>query len=296
MTKTLASVILLIFLFATNNASAQWIVDTATNAEIQAHDQPYIILQKEIETKLCNNDWSIPENAFLLLKNDPYHRLILRGKSIDAFSFTAGGDACTIGLKQSSPLYKAILDTTKEIMKKETDDMKMANEIWRNSAKNNYKISASEQRTADSLKRIDKALDRKLRSLPHEQTFADVSLDINENWTTDLTNGTKNQFMPAIPGIKHAVLSIQYPDAENSDTSYYAYLYMGNWPPPDLKKRVLYTFKYNKDYGSIAKKALPTPVIENFVVFIRTYHYKNLMEVIQSIDWTKLDGLIKKSS
>jgi hypothetical protein len=296
MKKIASSILCSLFVIVINyDASAQWFLDTATNAEIQAHDQPYIILQKEIETKLCNTDWGIPPNAFLLLKDDPYNRLILRGKAIDAFSFTHSGDACTIQLKPTSPLYKAIMDTTQKLMKKKGDHMKQSLEIWRNSAKNDYKIPASEQKTIDSLKHIDEEADRKLNVLLHEQEFADISLDINESWTPDLGNSTKIQLMPVLPGIEHAVMTMQYSDEDPSDTSYYAYLYIGNWPLPDMKKRVLYTFKYNKHYGSMGRKHSGTPVIENFVILLHSYQYNHLMKAIHSIDWMKLHQLIKSS-
>lgn len=285
--------LLLPFLLINKIAAAQWYVDTATNAEIQAHDQPYIILEKEL-AKLCNRDWGIPQNPFLLLKNEPYHRLILRGKSIDAFSFTSAGDACTIKLKQTSPIFKAILDSIRLLMNEEADHMKLEPEMWRNSAKNNYKISASEKRTVDSLKRVDKILNNKLDDLQEEQTFADISLDINENWTRDLGNGTKNQLMAPIAGIKYTVLSIVYPDEDRSDTSYYAYLYLGNWPRPDLKKRVLYNFVYNDHYGANDRKHAGPPIIENFEVSVISHKYNNLMKVLHNIDWSKFDELIKR--
>jgi hypothetical protein len=295
MKKLMRSFLLLLFLFEIKgNAFGQWYLDTANDAEIRLHDQAYHILQKEIETRICNSNWGIPQVPFFYLEDHPDTRLVLRGKSIQCFSFTGSGDACSIKLKETSPEYKVVMDSTRRLTAVQVEHAQKTRKIWDHAVAHNYKISPGEKKILDSMQEMDKTINRKLDALLYAQQFADISMEINANWTTDIGVASKVMLLPPVPGIRRGVLSTTYPDKDRSDTSYYAYLYLGEWQPLDLKKRVLYHFKYQHAYGLADRKHAGQPVIENFKITISSPHYQDLMKVIHVIDWTKLVALIKE--
>jgi hypothetical protein len=288
-------ILLLVFLFEINTTVvAQWYLDTATAEEAKLHDQFYIILQKEIESKICNSDWGIPANPFLLLKDDPYKMVVLRGKSINYFGFTGFGEACTIRLKETSPLFKANQDSLHVLAKIQEKQWAIGKSIMERTAKNNFKVSAADQKTMDSIKPIGRVMDLKSSALFEETLFGDISMHINKDWTSDFERTNKYRLLPTVPGVRYAILRITYPDKDRTDTSYSVLLYIGNWPQIDMKKRVNFPFKHYTKYAWIDRQHSGPPVVENLGILVSSHYYNNVMKMIHDIDWTKLTALVKQ--
>lgn len=289
-------------LFQNINASAQWFLDTPTPAEIQSRDQPYSILQNEIGNKLCNTNWGIDKTSFLFFKDQPDIQEVVRGKSIHYFDLSRWGNKCVIMLKETSPLYQTIMDSTEKVNERLdsnanaglTQDQAMADAM-----KNNGKITAKDQVILNKKKAVNDQGLKDIARLGNANQFAIISLLINENWADDIKTGSgsysANDIKPlSVHGIQQAVITIEYPDKGQVDTSYRATLYIGNWPKPDMHKMLPFPFKYNTKSAWSDKDHSGQPVIENLKIYIESYSYNNLMKVIHSIDWTKLDGLIKR--
>ena len=77
---TLIISLALAFVFQNTNAQG-WFGDKPTPAEVTARDKPFLVLQNEIETKLCDNDWGIGRQLFLFYKDNPELNEVLRGTS-----------------------------------------------------------------------------------------------------------------------------------------------------------------------------------------------------------------------
>lgn len=285
------------------NAWSQWHLDTPTPAEMQAHDQPYIILQNEIENKLCNSDWGIDNNSFSLFKDNPDSKEVVRGKNIHYFDLSRWEGDCEIRLKQTSPLYEAIIDSLKKVNARLDSNMHTGltlQDAMADATKNGGKIPAKDQAVLDKKGIIEKKCMKDMALLGNAQQFAQFSLSINENWADDEKTAAGSFAAGSvkslnIPGVQQAVLSIEPPDENQPDTTYRATLYIGNWPKPDRNKMLPFHFKYNTSYGWSDKQHSGPPVIENFKIFVQSYHYNWLMKSLNSIDWTKLDKLIKST-
>jgi hypothetical protein len=278
------------------NAFSQWYLDTPTPAEMQAHDQPYIILQNEIQQKLCNSDWSIDNNSFSIFKDNPDSREVVRGKNIYYFDLSRWEGDCEIRLKQTSPLYKAIIDSLKKVNARLDSNIHTGltlQEATADAMKNGGKIPAKDQAILDKKGIIQKKCMKDMALLGNAQQFAQFSLSINENWTDEKKGDAIKPLL--LPGVQQAVLSIGFPNENQPDTTYQATLYIGNWPKPDMHKMLPFHFKYNTSYGWADKQHSGPPVIENFKIFVQSYHYNWLMKSLNSIDWTKLDKLIKST-
>lgn len=257
--------------------------DTPAPAEIAVHNQPYIVLQNQIEKNLCNNDWEINTNdsrrnnvaPFLILKGDPGENVILRGTTVHYFSPVDRGVSCEIDMKPGSAIYIANIDSFNAQMKiLGTGFM----------ASNNANIE--------------------MARLQDERKLAEVKLQLNFDYTEDITDanynnnfytGSKLSVVPA--GIQMATLFKEDFAKTSKDTLYYAVLYIGDWPiTTSIKKREFFHFvNYSKEPW-IDKQHSGTPVLENMKITIKTSNYEKLMKVINSIDWTKLNALVKNKN
>lgn len=101
-------------LFVFQNTSAQgWYGDKPTPEEVTARDKPFIVLQKEIETKLSDNDWGIGKQSFLFYKDNPKLNEVLRGTSIHYFDLIVWGNRCDVELKGTSPLFTDYMNNSR---------------------------------------------------------------------------------------------------------------------------------------------------------------------------------------
>lgn len=283
-------------------ASAQWFLDTPTPAEIQARDQPYTILQNEIENKLCNTDWGIDKTSFLFFKDQPGIQEVVRGKSIHYFDLSRWGNNCVIMLKETSPIYQAITDSTEKVnerLESNTNTGLTQDQAMADAMKNNGNITAKDQAILNRKKAVQDQGLKDIARLGNANQFANISLLINENWADDTKTAgdgfIANAIKPlSVAGIQQAVITIEYPNEDEPDTSYRATLYIGNWPKPDMNKMLPFPFKYYTKLAWSDKDHSGEPVIENLKIYIESYSYKNLMKTIHSIDWTKLDDLLNK--
>jgi len=302
MKKTAPFILFLAILLSIGNTVfAQWYADTPTPAEMKARDQPYIILQQEIKSKLCDNDWDIPLQPFLLITYHPDEKLNIRGKGIHYFSLASDGDDCLLSLKETSPLFIAIRDSTKKVVARIQENQNSGltlSEALQRATKNGGKLTADDQKIVDQKKAVNDQCLKDLARLENAKHWADFDLQINERWTDDKTDGANICMVDdvkrlSLPGIQHAMLNVSFPDEHQPDTTYSATLYIGKWPKPDLHKMLPFQFKYNTDYAWIDKAHSGPPIIENFKILVVSHHYNNLMKGIHTIDWTKLDKLVK---
>ena len=299
--------VFLFFLFAsasTGNALGQKYLDTATPEEAVTRDKPYQYLQNEIQKKLCDKDWGIDKSSFSFLMQKQTWQKIVRGGQTVRLTFTNGGDDCIIKLLETSALYHANLDSTiaasntmVAIMKWGFDQQKAIMQAKDPSAAaQRFKID--KKKTIDSLSALNNKLKRKGTHLFNEQTFAEVSLILNNDRIVGKEpqdfRTFKVQQLNGLPGIQQAILYSQLPDEETPDTSYRAALYIGDFPKYSLKTQS-YSFKYDTKNIWTDKQHSGKPIIENCTVWINTYHYENMMKVINSIDWSGLKSKIKNN-
>jgi hypothetical protein len=273
-------IILILFILLNawcSNISAQpkkeW-QDTPTPAEIAVHNQPYIILQNEIENKLCDKDWEINSKyQFLVLKGGDNEDVILRGTTVHYFTPVDRGVLCEIDMKYGSAKYKANTDSFNA-------QMKMLGKGLAVSANANLEMA----------------------QLQDERQLATIKLQLNSEYTDDLTDanndyhfyiGAELSTVPA--GIQMATLFKKDNAKASKDTLYYAVLYIGDWTKSSsVKKREFFHFVHYTKEPWTDKQHSGTPFLENMKITIQTYSYEKLMKVINGIDWTKLKALIKK--
>ncbi|MGH7240223.1 MAG: hypothetical protein ACREHG_09220, partial [Candidatus Saccharimonadales bacterium] len=250
-----------------------------------------------IKARLCNQDWDISENPFLFLRDQRDQKIIVRGKSVYNFSQTHWGDQCDIRLKKTSAAYNANSESQKVATDQLVTITKRGYEILQEAAKNNYHLTAAEQKTSDSLKPVREKLNTRLKSLFHAQHIASVSIDFNSNWMDqEKMSGfpaAKAGLLHHIPGVDQFVLNVELPYEDNPDTSYSLGLYIGRWPQPNLTKMMPFTFRHNAKTPWTDKDHSGPPIIENFRVVISSYHYNQIIHIIQAIDWTKLKAMVK---
>lgn len=297
----IAFVLLITICCSTQNALAQWYLDTATPEEAAARDKPYQFLQNEIQKKLCDKDWGIDKSSFSFLMNKPDWRKIVRGGNTLRFTFTGGGDDCEIDLRETSPLYQANMDssiavgkTSAEIMKWKWDQQKTVMQA-KDPIAAAQRFKNDHQKTIDSLTALDNKLKRLQNHLLNEKSFAQLSLNLND----DRIQGKELQDFRTfkvqqlnIPGIQQAILYYQLPDEDDPDTSYRAALYIGDFPKFSIKMQP-YSYKYLTKNTWTDKQHSGKPVVENCTIWIHANHYNNMMKVLYSIDWTDLKSIIK---
>ncbi|MGH2612493.1 MAG: hypothetical protein ACRDFB_05530 [Rhabdochlamydiaceae bacterium] len=283
--------------------AAQWYTDSPTPAEIAARDKPYTILQNEIEGKLCNADWGIDkDNSFSFLKDDPGSREVVRGKTIHYFDLTHEGNQCAIKLKETSSLYNTIQDSIKKVNVRMIANLNTGitmQQAMSDAMKNGGNVPAKDQAILNKKGAINKECMKDITRLSNAQQFGTVTLLINEEWMDDeetsgdtfIADAIKNL---TIPGVQHAYICVEYPGKDEPDTTYRATLYFGNWPKPDLHKMLSFPFKYITKYGWVDKAHSGPPTIENFIIYVQSFYYNDLMKAIHGIDWTKLDPVIKR--
>lgn len=278
--------------------TAQWYLDTPTPAETQARDAPYMELQQQIAERLCKQDWNVSDNPFLFLKDNGGKQVVVRGKSVHGFSLTHWGDQCGITVNTNSALYKANEQRQRAATARLTDITKAGYAILQTTAKNNYHLTGAQQKTVDSLKREREKVNTLLNSLSHAENIAWVGLDINANWMDEKNmqgfSADKAITLTAVTGVQQAVLFVEYPDEDDPDTSYRAWLYIGKWPHSSFAKMMPFPFRDNTKYGWADKQHSGPPVIENLKVLVYGYHYTDVMKVVRAIDWTKLRALVKE--
>ena len=291
----------LITLLFYHSAYAQWYPDTPTPAEMQARDLPYHVLQAMITKTLTNNIWGM--DAFGYIKESPEETIMLRGGGIHNFSVSGWKDECKITLKEGSPQLNFMKDSEKVISARMTEAMTDGYQLGMQAMKNAGKMSKEDHARIrqDSIVNIQSSA--ALAHLHNQRLYASITLKINAESSADLQTGGESYFANTVQtlhvsGVKQAVLCIEYPDKKrpniSPDTSYWASIYIGNWKQPDYKNVVEYPFKYNTKTAWLDKAHSGLPIIENFRITIYSIHYNQIMNTIKSIDWTKLEALVKK--
>jgi hypothetical protein len=278
--------------------AAQWYLDTPTPAETQSRDAPYMELQQQITARLCKQDWNVSDNPFLFLKDHGDKQVVVRGKSVYGFSLTRWGDQCGITVDKNSALYKANLQRQRTATSQLTDITKAGYAILQVAAKNNYHLTAAQQKTVDSLKLEREKANARLNSLSHAQDIAWVNIDINANWMDEKNMqgfaADKAVRLTALPGVQQAVLFVEYPDQDDPDTSYRAWLYIGKWPRSSFDKMTPFSFRYHTKYAWTDKEHSGPPLIENLKVLVYGYRYNQVMKVVHALDWTRLLAWVKE--
>jgi hypothetical protein len=265
----------IILLFTGNDIFAQNIpadkYRAATPKEILLHDNPYNILQREIETNICDANWNITKKPFLLSDNRDEKIVIidyLKGVG-NIPVFMRKGESFEIKMNPESPLYKSNQDE----VKKQTDAYvaRIAN------------ISSADKKELAVIKTKNEQYEKNLNRLSDDKTYGSISLEINQSTMYVNNEGKGNTKALILPGIRQGILRIEYPDEASVDTTYRATLFIGNWPKFSDTKTPSFHFIKNSD-----------PVIENIIIEISAFNYNKMTKMIHNIDWTKLEALIKK--
>lgn len=84
-----------------------------TDLEKKLHDDAYITLQQEINSKICNENWTISETPFLI-KDHPGAMIVIKNYYKEYGNipeFSREGETFKIGLKPTSALYKEYIDS-----------------------------------------------------------------------------------------------------------------------------------------------------------------------------------------
>ena len=85
----------------------------ATDTERELHDTVYKILQQEIVTKICGNDWAITKSPFLI-SNHPDEMIVVKNyyKGYSNIPvFTRENETFKISLNKQTPLYQKYIDS-----------------------------------------------------------------------------------------------------------------------------------------------------------------------------------------
>lgn len=269
---------LIIFcLFISTTVLAQWYLDTATPEEAAARDKPFRFLQNEIQKNLCDQNWGIDQNSFKFFSDDPDWQKIVRGNSINRFDLTSGGDVCIVKLIEGSPLFAKISD--KEV------------------AENNLVQQQLEQGKIKMDGPEYQKWNKEDQGYQDDQQFAQITMNLNDDRVQgkDLQNyhTVKPTVLSKIPGVQQVVIYHQLPDEDEPDTLFRAVLYIGNFPkytgtmePVHYKSISQQPWKDKQHSGK--------PIIENASIWIETYHYNNLIKVIDSIDWAGLKPMVSE--
>lgn len=292
-------------MFNCKNVFAQWYPDTPTPAELQARDNTYWVLQGEVEKTLVNNVWGLTPFQSGTEASDK--RIILRGKSIHRFDVGRwDGDACSITLKTGTPQYDANMDSAKIINEKldqvMNDISALMQETMQKLQKNGGKYVAPDRKRVEKDSLLKVRYMSAISHLTNEQRYGKIQMEINMDKEDGEGHGSSDYNTDSfvhlqLPGVRNAILRFDFPDKENpemADTIFIAQLYIGNWKRIAANQRTDFVYKYNTKYYWADKTHSGPPIIENLVITIDTYHYNNMMHILKSIDWTKLDALVKK--
>lgn len=279
--------------------------DTPTPAEIAVHNQPYLILQKEIENKLCDNDWAInTKYQFLILKGGPDEDVILRGTTVHYFTPVDRGIMCEVDMKYGSSIYTANANSFNALMKIKVAQINKSLQILAKAQKNNLKYTAEDSAVMDKIKIVNDKADLEMARLLDERKLAIIKMLLNSSWTEpqkgrqyyldggiDFYAGKK---LPHLEGVGYATLFMEKPWKDNPDTLCEATIYIGNWPAQtDLKRRFAFHFVHIDKTPWTDKQHSGQPFLENMKIIITGESYESVMKVIHSIDWTKLNALVK---
>lgn len=287
--------------------------DTPTPVEMAVHNQPYIILQREIENNLCDKNWGIDtldKNGnyvapFLILKGDPNDDVILRGSTVHFFIPVNRGTECTVQLKNTSPLYKANSDSMLAQTEISKSQFGIASQLFAKAAKNNYKYTHEDSVVMDKMKIVSDKVNKEMDHLSNALKLATIGLVLNSHWTEPqmgrqyyLDGGTNfdgGKLLPTIEGASFATLFWEDPWKLDPDILWEATIYIGKWPViTDLKKRFAFHFMHIDKTPWTDKQHSGKPVIENMKIIIMAEDHGRLLKVIHSIDWTKLNALVKE--
>ena len=281
MKKIIPHLLVIPVLFTFVTVSAQKIPPdvyrTATPKEILLHDNAYNVLQHEIEVNICDNNWGISKKPFLL-SNNRDEKVVIIGY-LKGFGnipvFTREDESFEIKMKPKSPLYKANEDESK----KQTDAY-----IARTT-----NISSADKKELAIIKTKNEQYSKNLNHLSNSKNYGSISLEINQSsrYDDEPFGSHKGGIKKTVtaPGIQQGALSIEYPDELSVDTTYLATLYIGNWPKLSGAKTLPFHFIKNDS---------DEPVIENMIIEISAFNYNEMMKMIHSIDWTKLQAMIKE--
>lgn len=301
------------------NLSAQpkkYYLDTPTPEEMAMFNKPYIILLNDIEKKLCNDDWGIDSSDshvgykahFHLLKGDPDEEVIERGTTIHNYSpndLYNLRTKCTVQLKQSSPLFKANNDSMLAQSKITQKQYATGMELYAKAAKNNFKYTAADSTVMKKSKAASDKANSEMAHLANNRQLAVIRMDLNSKWTepqlgrqyyldggTDFDAGKR---LPTVDGAAYVTLFMKNPWELDPDTLCEVTIYIGHWPViPDLKKRFAFHFVHTDKNPWTDKQHSGKPFLENMKINITAENYTRLMDVVHSIDWTKLEALVKK--
>lgn len=299
----LVFVIIILFYFQNGNAQS-WYPDKPTPAEVEARDKPFSILQNEIETKLCDNDWGINKQTFLFYKDYPKLNEVLRGTGVHYFDLVIWGNRCDVELKSTSPLFTDYVNNSK-ILSERLDSIQNSAPTMSqayNDVKNNKGVLSAKDKALLEKKKIAKGkCVNAMTQLAHKNKLANFFLFTNADYGSTSELGWKGFDIDkvnevkyiSIPGAQQVLVGITYPEEDNPDTTYTAQVFIGNWPKLEHIKTP-FPFKYKTKTAWIDKAHSGPPIIENLRIRIATYNYDKIMKAIRSIDWTKLEALVKE--
>jgi len=259
--------------------------DTPTQPEIAVYDASYITLQKEIEDKICDNDWeitprqydgSINKGRFFILRDHLPKDVVLRGSEVHRFMPISYAEDvyCTVVLKAKSPLNAAI------------DDSIQKEELLFGRA-----LASGDGSGLDSIS-------LKEDHLRTEKEYGTIQLELNEDWVAVKATYPDSVLpMPHVDGVANALLFEHKVEEKgvNPDILYDVRICIGNWSTrPDANGSVTFHFVHMDSQPWIDKQHSGKPVIENMVVNISGENYERVMKIVRTINWTKLSALVSR--
>lgn len=275
MNKIISYLSFILLLFASVNVFAQNISTdvyrTATSKEMRLHDDAYNILQHEIETNICDNNWYISQKPFLI-SSHPDRKIVIVNylKGVGNIPvFTKEDEKFEIKMNIESPLYQAYIDENKK--QTEAFQARSAN------------ISTANKQELALIKKQNEQYFKYINQSANRTTYGTISLELNQSQTVYNEGDNSSTKSITVPGIHQGAISITLPDENSTDTIYNTILYIGKWPK--LSGSKMLSFHFIKNTGS-------GPVIENMIIGISTFNHEKMMKLIYSIDWTKLEALI----
>lgn len=274
MKKIIPTLIIIPILFTSIRVFAQNIPPDpfriATPKEILLHDNPYEILLDQVEKNICDSTWEIRKPPFLL-KTKPDDEMVIINylRGVGDIPVFGNGERFSIEAKYESSLWKSTIAEDKI----QTDAF-----VTRNA--NISKIYATDKKEFAIIKSQNDQYSKKMSH--HTLKFAVISLGLNQSWMD--AKGIQIKTI-AVPGIQQAFIGKVLPSEDELDTTYRVDLYIGNWPKSSHTDMLHFNFIKNNS---------GEPIIENMTIYIITYKYNDMMKVIHSVDWTKLEALIKK--
>jgi hypothetical protein len=158
------------------------------------------------------------------------------------------------------------------------------------------------------MKKIKIASDKansEMAHLANNRQLAVIRMDLNSKWTEPQLgrqyyldggiNFDAGKRLSTVDGVAYVTLFMNKPWELDPDTLCEVTIYIGPWPViPDLKKRFPFHFVHTDKAAWIDKQHSGKPFLENMKIIIQAQNYTRLMNVVNSIDWTRLEALLKE--